>query len=150
MQWFRRKPSAAIRTAVTSKLGATTRRPTALLMPLEPRIMFDGAIAATVEAAPVDPVHVGSNVVAVEVDIATVCGVELLADPPAVATQAHATGKIGAADFFGRNALPSAAPAATGRNVVFVDARVEDADSLLANLAPNTEVVRLEIGRAHV
>src|ERR1044071_3469357 len=145
MQWFRRKLSAAVSTALAGKSVETTRRPTALLMPLEPRVMFDGAIAASVEAAPVDPVHGAvSNVTAVHADIATVCGVDLFAEPPAAVKDTHAAYKTGSADCFGGGAQPSAGQTEPARNVVFVDARVAAADSLLSNIAPGTEVVRLD------
>lgn len=116
MQWFRSKRSVAISTAVAGKPVELPRRRTALLMPLEPRIMFDGAIAATVDAAPVDPAQAfaGSNVVAVD---------------------------AGGADLFEPAAV---APPETGHDVVFVDSRVQDAAGLLANIAPQTEIVYLD------
>ena len=76
-----------------------------LLMPLEPRLMFDGAVVATgAEAAHATADHPDTH----------------MATPPAVESGAAA------------------------RNVLFVDSRVKDADSLTKDAAPGTEIVYLK------
>ncbi|QLL13671.1 Ig-like domain-containing protein [Pseudomonas chlororaphis] len=95
-----------------------------MIMPLEPRMLFDGAVAATVAEA-------------VQPDSPTTTDVAktpTAADQPSVSKDTH-----GQAD-----AAPAAAPTAVpGLTVVFVDSRVKDADSLLQGLAPGTRVVQL-------
>lgn len=85
-------------------------RPQPLISALEPRMMFDGAVAATThDAAPV--------------------------------AENQPTG-----DSTSQEAMPAATPtSAENKNtVVFVDARVVDADKLLQGVAPGTDVVYLD------
>ena len=96
-----------------------------MIMSLEPRMLFDGAVAATVAdtAAQAD-----SHATADAAKTPT-------ADQPVASKDTH-----GQAD-----ATPAASPVAVpGQSVVFVDSRVKDADSLLQGIAPGTQVVKLD------
>ncbi|MFT0474082.1 Ig-like domain-containing protein [Pseudomonas antarctica] len=95
-----------------------------MIMSLEPRMLFDGAVAATVAdtAAQAD-----SHTTADAAKTPT-------ADQPVASKDTH-----GQAD-----ATPAVSPVAVpGQSVVFVDSRVKDADSLLQGIAPGTQVVKL-------
>uniref|UniRef100_UPI003F58FCC9 Ig-like domain-containing protein n=1 Tax=Pseudomonas grandcourensis TaxID=3136736 RepID=UPI003F58FCC9 len=99
-----------------------------MIMSLEPRMLFDGAVAATVAdtAAQAD-----SHSTADAAKAPT-------ADHPTVSKDTH-----GQAD-----ATPAASPVAVpGQSVVFVDSRVKDSDSLLQGVAPGTQVVKLDAGK---
>ncbi|WP_409316473.1 Ig-like domain-containing protein [Pseudomonas sp. KCJK9016] len=100
-----------------------------LIMSLEPRMLFDGAVAATVaDTAAAQP---DSHPAAEAAKAPT-------ADHPVASKDTH-----GQAD-----ATPAASPVAVpGQTVVFVDARVKDADSLLKGVAPGTQVVRLDASK---
>ncbi len=102
----------------SSQRPARTGSP--LILALEQRIMFDGAAVVTAvdaahDAAPARDTHADAASASNSADHAPVA-------PAAI--------------------LPSQAEPA-GRNVLFVDARIRDADKLLADLKPNTEVVYL-------
>jgi hypothetical protein len=131
MAWWKR--SKPVRTPVEN-VRAPARRP--LAMALEPRVMFDGAVAATAAQLPHGP-------------------------EPAVAAAPHALAAERAEFRFAPAGLhpdmlamrPIAehdiAPPATssaGRDVLFIDARVKDADSLLTHVAAGTQVVFLQQG----
>ncbi|WP_236713358.1 Ig-like domain-containing protein [Pseudomonas sp. Root329] len=95
-----------------------------MIMSLEPRMLFDGAVAATVA----DTAQADSHSTADAAKTPT-------ADQPVASKDTH-----GQAD-----ATPAPAPAAVpGQSVVFVDSRVKDADSLLKGVAPGTQVVQLD------
>jgi len=99
-----------------------------LIMSLEPRLLFDGAVAATVAdtAAQADS-HPAADAAKTPT-----------ADHPSVSKDTH-----GQAD-----ATPAASPVAVpGQSVVFVDGRVKDADSLLKGVAPGTQVVKLDASK---
>jgi len=99
-----------------------------LIMSLEPRMLFDGAVAATVAdtAAQTDS-HPAADVAKAPT-----------ADHPVASKDTH-----GQAD-----ATPAASPVAVpGQSVVFVDARVKDADSLLKGVAPGAQVVKLDASK---
>ncbi|WP_432218223.1 Ig-like domain-containing protein [Pseudomonas kribbensis] len=100
-----------------------------LIMSLEPRMLFDGAVAATVaDTAAAQP---DSHSTADAAKAPT-------ADHPVASKDTH-----GQAD-----ATPAASPVAVpGQTVVFVDARVKDADSLLKGVAPGTQVVKLDASK---
>ncbi|AXJ02601.1 glycosyl hydrolase [Pseudomonas fluorescens] len=100
-----------------------------LIMSLEPRMLFDGAVAATVaDTAAAQP---DSHPTADAAKTPT-------ADHPVASKDTH-----GQAD-----ATPAASPdAVPGQSVVFVDSRVKDADSLLKGVAPGTQVVKLDAGK---
>ncbi len=101
-----------------------------LIMSLEPRMLFDGAVAATVAdtAAQADS-HAPTAADAAKAPTA---------DHPVASKDTH-----GQAD-----ATPAASPVAVpGQSVVFVDSRVKDADSLLKGVAPGTQVVKLDASR---
>ncbi|WGK90749.1 Ig-like domain-containing protein [Pseudomonas migulae] len=95
-----------------------------MIMSLEPRMLFDGAVAATVA----DTAQADSHTTA---DAAK----PPVAEKPVASQDTH-----GQAD-----ATPAVAPVAVpGQSVVFVDSRVKDADSLLKGVAPGTQVVQLD------
>jgi len=99
-----------------------------MIMSLEPRMLFDGAVAATVAdtAAQADN-HSTAD-----------AAKGPTADQPTASKDTH-----GQAD-----ATPAASPVAVpGQSVVFVDSRVKDADSLLQGVAPGTQVVKLDAGK---
>jgi hypothetical protein len=98
-----------------------------MIMSLEPRMLFDGAVAATVA----DTAQADSHSTA---DAAKTP----MADQPVASKDTH-----GQAD-----ATPAPAPAAVaGQSVIFVDSRVKDADSLLKGVAPGTQVVQLDASK---
>ena len=98
-----------------------------MIMSLEPRMLFDGAVAATVA----DAAQADSHSTADAAKAPT-------ADQPVASKDTH-----GQAD-----ATPAPAPAAVaGQCVIFVDSRVKDADSLLKGVAPGTQVVQLDASK---
>ncbi|WP_240050531.1 Ig-like domain-containing protein [Pseudomonas mandelii] len=98
-----------------------------MIMSLEPRMLFDGAVAATVA----DTAQADSHSTADAAKTPTT-------DQPVASKDTH-----GQAD-----ATPATAPVAVpGQSVVFVDSRVKDADSLLKGVAPGTQVVQLDASR---
>ncbi|MCG6575155.1 DUF4347 domain-containing protein [Pseudomonas sp. AF32] len=91
-----------------------------MIMSLEPRMLFDGAVAATVaDAAQPDATPTA--------DAAKTPTADQPADSHAPQGQVDAT----------QTAVP-------GKSVVFVDSRVKDAANLLEGVAPGTEVVQLD------
>ncbi|MEA3169952.1 MAG: large repetitive protein [Pseudomonas sp.] len=107
--------------------GATTPA-SPMIMFLEPRMLFDGAVAATV----VDAAQADSHATA---------------DAAAKAsTSDHATASQ---DTHAQTDAPATpAPVAVpGQAVVFVDARVKDAADLLKVVAPGTQVVQLDASK---
>ncbi|MBB2889539.1 hypothetical protein FHR69_005535 [Pseudomonas umsongensis] len=98
-----------------------------MIMSLEPRMLFDGAVAATVA----DTAQADSHTTADAVKAPT-------ADQSVASKDTH-----GQAD-----ATPAPTPVAVpGQSVVFVDSRVKDADSLLKGVAPGTQVVQLDASK---
>ncbi|WP_256350816.1 Ig-like domain-containing protein [Pseudomonas gingeri] len=98
-----------------------------MIIPLEPRMLFDGAVAATVAEAAQPASHATTDA----------------AKAPATD---HATAPADAHPQ--SDATPTPAPAAVpGQSVVFVDSRVQDFDSLLKGVAPGTQVVVLQAGK---
>ncbi|WP_342215447.1 DUF4347 domain-containing protein [Pseudomonas sp. TH31] len=96
-----------------------------MIMSLEPRMLFDGAVAATVADAAQPESHPTADAAKVP-----------NADHPVASKDTH-----GQADATPAAATPVAVP---GQSVVFVDSRVKDADSLLKGVAPGTQVVQLD------
>lgn len=97
-----------------------------MIMSLEPRMLFDGAVAATVADAAQPDSHPTADAAKTPT-----------ADHPVASKDTH-----GQAD-----ATPAAAAtpvAVPGQTVVFVDSRVKDSDSLLKGVAPGTQVVQLD------
>ena len=117
MWWSKAKRAVAAKAAVKP----------ALAMALEPRMLFDGAVAATVaEAADAKPA----------------------ADTAAKDAQAHPA-QDNSAHQGSQDAL-SAVPAGTSdhrQEIVFVDASVKGYQQLVAGLKPGTEVVVLDGGK---
>ncbi|WP_157831243.1 DUF4347 domain-containing protein, partial [Pseudomonas sp. 43NM1] len=103
-----------------------------MIMSLEPRMLFDGAVAATVA----DAAQADSQATA---DAAKAPA----ADHPTASKDTH-----GQADNTSA-AIPAAASptAVPGQSVVFVDSRIKDTDSLLKGVAPGTEVVTLDASK---
>ncbi|QXZ14196.1 DUF4347 domain-containing protein [Pseudomonas sp. AO-1] len=99
-----------------------------LIMSLEPRMLFDGAVAATVA------------------DTAAQADSHPAADAAKAPTADH---PVASKDTHGQaDATPAASPVAVpGQSVVFVDARVKDADSLLKGVAPGAQVVKLDASK---
>ncbi|MFM9519729.1 Ig-like domain-containing protein [Pseudomonas monachiensis] len=99
-----------------------------MIMSLEPRMLFDGAVAATVA------------------DTAAQADSHSTADAAKAPTADHPTASK---DTHGQaDATPAASPIAVpGQSVVFVDSRVKEADSLLQGVAPGTQVVKLDAGK---
>ncbi|MFZ4968394.1 Ig-like domain-containing protein [Pseudomonas sp. Mn2068] len=98
-----------------------------MIIPLEPRMLFDGAVAATVAEAAQPTSH-----------------------PTADAAKAPATDHAAApAEAHPQSDAPvTPAPAAVpGQSVVFVDSRVKDFDSLLKGAAPGTQIVVLDASK---
>jgi hypothetical protein len=91
-----------------------------MIMSLEPRMLFDGAVAATVADAAQPDAHPTA-------DAAKTPTADQATDTHAAQGQADAT----------EAAVP-------GKSVVFVDSRVKDAASLLEGVAPGTQVVQLD------
>ncbi len=101
------------------KTGSVTPQRSPLAMALEPRMMFDGAVAATVaDAATSEPADAQ--------------------DPPA------ADQDDGATDLA---ATPTSGTGDQRQEVVFVDGSVQDHQQLVAGLQPGTEVVVLDGGQ---
>ncbi|MFV3415236.1 Ig-like domain-containing protein [Pseudomonas nitroreducens] len=123
MQWIKRVFGEA-----ASRQEATGVSQPTLIMALEPRMMFDGAVAATAaEAAKPTDAH---DAAADKADAS-------------VASKDNADTSH-AATSDARSDAGQGAVAGSGRNVVFVDSRVEDAQQLLQGVAANTEVVFLD------
>ncbi|ANI57716.1 Ig-like domain-containing protein [Pseudomonas sp. GR 6-02] len=100
---------------------------TPMIMSLEPRMLFDGAVAATVA----DTAQADTHTTADAVKAPT-------ADKSVASKDTH-----GQAD-----ATPTPTPVAVpGQSVVFVDSRVKDANSLLKGVAPGTQVVQLDASK---
>jgi hypothetical protein len=99
-----------------------------MIMSLEPRMLFDGAVAATVA------------------DTAAQADSHSTADAAKTPTADHPTTSK---DTHGQtDAAPAVSPVAVpGQSVVFVDSRVKDADSLLRGVAPGTQIVKLDTGK---
>ena len=98
-----------------------------MIMSLEPRMLFDGAVAATVADTAQADSHTTADA----------------AKPPVTEKPVASQDTHGQAD-----ATSAVAPVAVpGQSVVFVDSRVKDADSLLKGVAPGTQVVQLDATR---
>ncbi|WP_339481341.1 MULTISPECIES: Ig-like domain-containing protein [unclassified Pseudomonas] len=94
-----------------------------MIMSLEPRMLFDGAVAATVADAAQPDAH-----------------------PTAEATKAPTTDQP--VDSHAPQGQVDATQAAVpGKTVVFVDSRVKDSASLLEGVAPGTQVVQLDASK---
>ncbi len=112
-----------------SRVTEGQRTPAApMIMSLEPRMLFDGAVTATVA------------------DTTTQADSHSTVDATKASTADHPTASK---DTHGQaDAIPATSPVAVpGQSVVFVDSRVKDADSLLQGVAPGTQVVKLDTGK---
>ncbi|WP_310810894.1 Ig-like domain-containing protein [Pseudomonas sp. N3-W] len=96
-----------------------------MIMSLEPRMLFDGAVAATVAEAAQPESHPTADA----------------AKAPAADHAVASKDTHGQADATPAAATPVAVP---GQSAVFVDSRVKDPDSLLKGVAPGTQVVQLD------
>ncbi len=117
MWWSKQKSrSEGVRTLVSP-----------MIIPLEPRMLFDGAVAATVAEAAQPASHATT-------DAAKAPATDHATAPAEAHPQSDAT--------------PTPAPAAVpGQSVVFVDSRVQDFSALLKGVAPGTQVVVLQAGK---
>ena len=100
---------------------------TPMIMSLEPRMLFDGAVAATV----VDAAQADSHATAEAAKAPTT-------EHAATGSESHPQSDAPATP------APVAVP---GQSVVFVDARVKDSAELLKGVAPGTQVVQLDASR---
>ncbi|WP_053148108.1 Ig-like domain-containing protein [Pseudomonas sp. Pf153] len=92
-----------------------------MIMSLEPRMLFDGAVAATVaDAAQPD------------------------AQPTAEAAKTPTADQSADSSHAPQGQVDATQAAVPGKSVVFVDSRVKDAANLLEGVAPGTEVVQLD------
>ncbi|SDN64690.1 protein of unknown function [Pseudomonas arsenicoxydans] len=98
-----------------------------MIISLEPRMLFDGAVAATVADAAQPDSHPTADAAKAPA-----------ADHPVASKDTHGQADAAAAT------APVAVP---GQSVVFVDSRVKDADSLLKGVAPGTQVVQLDASK---
>jgi hypothetical protein len=117
MWWNNAKSSSAKQVSPRAKAFAAP-----LIMSLEPRMLFDGAVAVTVA----DVAHPTAD-----------------AAKPAAATDHAATNDSHPHSDLAATPTPTA-PAAPGQTVVFVDSRVKDSGGLLAGVAAGTQVVQLD------
>ncbi len=102
---------------------------TPMIMSLEPRMLFDGAVAATVADAAQADSHATADAAA-----------------KAPTTTEHAA--TGSESHPQSDAPATPAPVAVpGQSVVFVDARVKDSAELLNGVAPGTQVVQLDASK---
>nr|WP_233099094.1 Ig-like domain-containing protein [Pseudomonas veronii] len=100
-----------------------------MIMSLEPRMLFDGAVAATVADAAQADSHATADAAA-----------------KALTTTEHAA--TGSESHPQSDAPATPAPVAVpGQSVVFVDARVKDSAELLNGVAPGTQVVQLDASK---
>ncbi|WP_449101829.1 Ig-like domain-containing protein [Pseudomonas veronii] len=100
-----------------------------MIMSLEPRMLFDGAVAATVADAAQADSHATADAAA-----------------KAPTTTEHAA--TGSESHAQSDAPATPAPVAVpGQSVVFVDARVKDSAELLNGVAPGTQVVQLDASK---
>ena len=98
-----------------------------MIIPLEPRMLLDGAVAATVVDAAQPANHTTADAAKAPAT-----------DSTAASSDAHPQS----------DATPTPAPAAVpGQSVVFVDSRVQDFSALLKGVAPGTQVVVLQAGK---
>nr|WP_259696476.1 Ig-like domain-containing protein [Pseudomonas brassicacearum] len=104
-----------------------------MIMSLEPRMLFDGAVATTVA----DAAQPDSHPTAEAAKAPT-------ADHAVASKDTHGQADNASAATPAPAATPTAVP---GQSVVFVDSRVKDADSLLKGVAPGTQVVQLDASR---
>ncbi|WP_232000475.1 Ig-like domain-containing protein [Pseudomonas asplenii] len=98
-----------------------------MIIPLEPRMLFDGAVAATVAEAAQPTDHASADTAKAPTS-----------DHAPASSDTHAQA----------DATPAASPTAVpGQSVVFVDSRVKDFDSLLKGVAPGSQVVVLDASK---
>ncbi|MCP1509895.1 hypothetical protein J2Y83_000022 [Pseudomonas marginalis] len=100
---------------------------TPMIMSLEPRMLFDGAVATTVADAALADSHATAEAAKAPTTEHAATGSESHPQSDAPATPA-----------------PVAVP---GQTVVFVDARVKDSADLLKGVAPGTQVVQLDASK---
>ncbi|WP_083471388.1 Ig-like domain-containing protein [Pseudomonas nunensis] len=104
-----------------------------MIMSLEPRMLFDGAVAATVADAAQPDSHPTAD-----------AAKPPAADHPTASKDTHGQADNASAATSAPAATPTAVP---GQSVVFVDSRIKDTDSLLNGVAPGTEVVTLDASK---
>ena len=112
-----------------------------LIMSLEPRMLFDGAVAATVADAAQPESHATAD------PSADAAKTPASADHPATGSNANATAGTGDSHDQADAPLAATPNAVPGQTVVFVDSRVKDSAELLKDVAPGTQVVQLDATR---
>jgi len=120
IEWFKKRQRANVPTSPTTLVRPKTSA--ALMIPLEPRIMFDGAAVATAA----DTAHTVIDNHAPDV-----------AKPAEVAKAAELPPPVAIAP-------PAATQVSESHNVLFVDSRVADSEQLLTDVAKGTEIVYLD------
>src|SRR5262249_3507672 len=110
-----------------------------LAFALEPRMMFDGAAVASAAQAHVTiDAHLNANAVMHGAAAAHEIAHQA---PPADSGRDVNSGRHSSSASMQHGDTSVLSQSQTGRNVVFVDARVQDANQLLQGVAPGTQVV---------
>src|SRR3569623_1086194 len=105
--------------------ASAAKRTKPLMLQLEQRVMFDGAVAATVALTETGASH-GDTATHSDTTADKSTSTDVLVPAaPASATRSDVS-------------------ASSGRSVLFVDARVQDASSLVQGVTPGTEIVYLQ------
>ncbi|RMS31002.1 BNR repeat-containing glycosyl hydrolase [Pseudomonas ficuserectae] len=120
--WWNKQKSRTAKRAPSSATSPVSP----MIMSLEPRMLFDGAVAATVAEAAQPDSQPTPDASAKSAEQANSASNDHHAQAPASSDVA---------------ATPAALP---GTTVVFVDSRVKDSASLLAGVAPGAQVVELD------
>ncbi|RMP05348.1 Flagellar hook-length control protein fliK [Pseudomonas amygdali pv. morsprunorum] len=120
--WWNKQKSRTAKRAPSSATSPVSP----MIMSLEPRMLFDGAVAATVAEAAQPDSQPTPDASAKSAEQANSASNDHHAQAPASSDVA---------------ATPAAVP---GTTVVFVDSRVKDSASLLAGVAPGAQVVELD------
>ena len=128
-------------------------RPQALISALEPRMMFDGAVAATVasDVAASEPSAVSKDQPGPTAEHGQAAAPTPGSDAPQAPAGTSDTAKPVSKDAVAAQQLALAGPVAEAqaqrKEIVFVDTRVPDYQSLLASIDPSAEVVLLATDR---
>ncbi|MCL8308522.1 DUF4347 domain-containing protein, partial [Pseudomonas putida] len=128
-------------------------RPQALISALEPRMMFDGAVAATVasDVAVSEPSAVSKDQPGPTAEHGQAAAPTPGSDAPQAPAGTSDTAKPVSKDAVAAQQLALAGPVAEAqaqrKEIVFVDTRVPDYQSLLASIDPSAEVVLLATDR---
>ncbi|MGZ0703606.1 Ig-like domain-containing protein [Pseudomonas piscis] len=125
MWWSKQKSRTSQRVSAGAKA-----RVSPMILSLEPRMLFDGAVAASVAEAAQPDSHSSAD-----------------AAKPTATEQASAGASADTRPTSDTPATAAPVAAVPGSTVVFVDSRVKDSDALLKGVAPGTQVVQLDGSR---